>query len=389
MGIEIERKFLVSDQTIVDGLDGVAITQGYLVEDPARAIRVRRAGERAFLTIKGAPVGISRPEYEYEIPLRDGEAILATMSDGRRIEKTRYRLPDGEITWEIDVFGGANAGLVVAEVELADESQVVPAPAWLGPEVTSDPRYLNLNLARHPYGDWPAEDATPQARLPIDGLGDISLADLLHQGGCPLCRLRRDTSDRYLRALLWESVNDIGFRERLTRGRGFCRQHARAVLEADRAQSGGSLGAAILLASATRARLAELKRIPALRTRRTRGGIAEASVRPDCPICGHVAAAERMAVERLLTRLAEPEWLRAIASAELCLDDLLRMWSTATDSRNVHWPEVTAAQVATLEQLVARLDSFAHHSSHDRRQLLTDSERTAADDAAALLGGGV
>src|SRR5467141_5232390 len=113
MGIEIERKFLVSDQTIVDGLDGVAITQGYLVEDPARVIRVRRAGERAFLTIKGAPVGISRPEYEYEIPLFDGEAILATMSDGRRIEKTRYRLPDGEITWEIDVFGGASAGLVV------------------------------------------------------------------------------------------------------------------------------------------------------------------------------------------------------------------------------------------------------------------------------------
>lgn len=388
MGVEIERKFLVTDPRIVDGLDGVAMTQGYLLDDPARVIRVRRAGERAFVTIKGAPVGITRPEFEYEIPPVDAEAILATMSDGRRIEKTRYRLPDDEITWEIDVFGGSNAGLVVAEVELTDESQDVPEPAWLGTEVTGDARYLNVNLARHPYGDWPAEVAPPVARLPIEGLGDISLADLLHQDGCPICRLRRDSSDRYLRALLWEGVNDIGFRERLTAGRGFCRTHARAVLATDRAQSGGSLGAAILLASATRTRLGELKRLPASRTRRTRDTVRAALQPPDCPICGHVATAERMAVERLLARLAEPAWLEAIASAELCLNDLLRVWSTATDGRNERWPEVAAAQLTRIERVVTRLDSFAHHNSHDRRHLLTDSERAAADDAAAFLGGG-
>jgi adenylate cyclase len=388
VGLEIERKFLVADPTIVDGLDGVAISQAYLLDDPTCVIRIRRAGERAFVTIKGAAVGMSRPEFEYEIPLVDADTILATMGHGHQIEKTRYRLPDGEITWEIDVFGDANAGLVVAEVELMTESQVVPEPAWLGPEVTDDQRYLNVNLARHPYGDWPADDSPPASRLPIGDLGDIRLADLLDQAGCPLCRLRRDSSDRYLRALLWEGVNDIGFRERLTTGRGFCRKHAHAVLAADRAQSGGSLGAAILLVSAIRARVAELRRLPASRTRRARDAIRAASEAPDCPVCGHVAAAERMTVDRLLVRLADPAWREAMASADLCLDDLLRMWTAAIDDRNQQWPEVAAAQLARIEQLVSRLDSFAHHSSHDRRHLLTDSERGAGDEAAAFLGGG-
>jgi CYTH domain-containing protein len=387
VGLEIERKFLVADPTIVDALDGVAISQAYLLDDPACVIRVRRAGDRGFLTIKGAAVGITRPEYEYEIPLADAEAILVTMGPGRQVEKTRYRLPDGKITWEIDVFRGADAGLVVAEVELTDEKQVVSEPAWLGPEVTDDPRYLNVNLARHPFRDWSDDDSPAAARLPIDGLGDISLADLLGQAGCPLCRLRRDSTDRYLRALLWEGVNDISFRERLTTGRGFCRKHAHAVLAADRAQSGGSLGAAILLGSALRARLAELRRLPASRTRRARDVVRAASEAPDCPVCGHVAAAERMTVDRLLARLADPAWREAMASADLCLDDLLRMWTTAIDDRNQHWPEVAAAQLARIEQLVRRLDSFAHHSSHDRRHLLTESERGAGDEAAAFLGG--
>jgi adenylate cyclase len=388
VGLEIERKFLVADPTIVDGLDGVAISQAYLLDDPACVIRVRRAGDRGFVTIKGAAIGITRPEYEYEIPLVDADAILATMGPGRPVEKTRYRLPDDEITWEIDVFGGANAGLVVAEVELTDEKQVVSEAAWLGREVTDDPRYLNVNLARHPFRDWSDDDSKAASRLPIDGLGDISLADLLGQAGCPLCRLRRDSTDRYLRALLWEGVNDIRFRERLTTGRGFCREHAHAVLTTDRALSGGSLGAAILLGAAVRTRLAELRRLPASRTRRARDVVRAASEAPDCPVCGHVAAAERMTVDRLLVRLADPAWREAMASADLCLDDLLRLWTAAMDDRNQQWPEVAAAQLARIEQLVCRLDSFAHHSSHDRRHLLTDSERGAGDEAAAFLGGG-
>ncbi len=388
MGIEIERKFLVADPAVVDGLDGTGVTQAYLLDDPACVIRIRRAGDRAFVTIKGPTDRITRSEFEYEIPIVDADTILAAMNHGRQIEKTRYQVPDGEITWEIDVFGGADAGLVVAEVELTHENQVVPQPAWLGAEVTDDPRYLNVNLARHPYREWPADDPSPASRLPIVGLGDISLADLLGHAGCPLCRLRRDSSDRYLRALLWESVNDIGFRERLTAGRGFCRQHAHAALAADRAQSGSSLGAAILLMSVTRTRLAELERLPVSRTRRAREAVSSASRPPDCPVCGHVAEAERMTVERLLARLTDPAWRAAFATAELCLDDLLRMWSTATDRRVEQWPEVAAAQLARIERVVTRLDSFAYHSSHDRRHLQTDSERAAADEAAAFLGGG-
>jgi hypothetical protein len=230
--------------------------------------------------------------------------------------------------------------------------------------------------------------ASAGSPLPIEGLGDISLADLLGQPGCPLCRLRRDSSERYLRALLWEGVNDIGLRERLSAGRGFCRRHAHEVLAADRAQSGGSVGAAILLGAMARGRLVELRRLPTNRTRRTREAVRTASEPAACPVCEHVAAAERMAVDRLLARLSDASWREALSTSELCLDDLLRTWAAATDGRHANWPEVAAVQVQRIERLVERLDSFAHHSSHDRRHLLTETERTAADDAAAFLGGG-
>jgi hypothetical protein len=230
-------------------------------------------------------------------------------------------------------------------------------------------------------------DSSAGSPLPIEGIGDMGLADLLGQPGCPLCRLRRDSSDRYLRALLWEGVNDIGLRERLSAGRGFCRRHAHEALAADRAQSGGSLGAAILLGSMARGRLVELRRLPTNRTRRTREAVRTASQPPACPVCEHVATAERMAVERLLARLSDPRWREALAASELCLDDLLRTWAAATDGRHAGWPEVAAVQLQRIERLIERLDGFAHHSSHDRRHLLTETERTAADDAAALLGG--
>ena len=223
--------------------------------------------------------------------------------------------------------------------------------------------------------------------LPIEGLGDIGLADLLGQPGCPLCRLRRDSSDRYLRALLWEGVNDIGLRERLSAGRGFCRRHVHEALAADRAQSGGSVGASILLGSMARGRLVELRRLPTNRTRRTREAVRAASQPAACPVCEHMAAAARMAVDRLLARLTDARWREALAASELCLDDLLRTWAAATDGRHAHWPDVAAAQLQRVERLIERLDSFAHHSSHDRRHLLTETERAAADDAAALLGG--
>ena len=154
MGIEIERKFLVSS----DGWRQPASTQtrfsqGYLSRDPARTVRVRIAGERAFLTIKGATTGATRAEFEYEVPVTDAVQLLA-LSDGPVVEKIRHLCVFEGMTWEVDEFLGANAGLVVAEIELQDESQAFAKPAWLGEEVTGDARYVNANLAVNPFTRW-------------------------------------------------------------------------------------------------------------------------------------------------------------------------------------------------------------------------------------------
>lgn len=152
MGVEIERKFLVQGEPW-QGVPGVAYRQGYLNRDKARTVRVRIAGEAAFLTIKGQSVGATRAEFEYPIPGDDAKALLA-LCDGSLIEKTRYLLDHAGTRWELDVFAGDNAGLVVAEVELESEDQVFARPDWLGEEVTQDVRYFNSNLAQHPYSRW-------------------------------------------------------------------------------------------------------------------------------------------------------------------------------------------------------------------------------------------
>ena len=154
MGIEIERKFLVtSDAWRAAATVQTRFSQGYLSRDPARTVRVRIAGDAAFLTIKGATRGATRAEFEYEVPLADAQALLA-LCDGPVIEKIRHLCPFDEMTWEVDEFLGANAGLVVAEIELADEGQVFGRPGWLGAEVTADGRYVNANLAVNPFTRW-------------------------------------------------------------------------------------------------------------------------------------------------------------------------------------------------------------------------------------------
>ncbi len=155
MGIEIERKFLVNSNAWQKQADaGTSMQQGYLSSSLQSSVRIRVAGERAFLNIKSATTLIRRLEYDYPIPLDDAREILEQVCQGRLLEKTRYRLPAGRHTWEIDVFSGANQGLVVAEIELADENEAFPHPDWLGEEVSDDPRYLNMNLVEHPYNTW-------------------------------------------------------------------------------------------------------------------------------------------------------------------------------------------------------------------------------------------
>jgi adenylate cyclase len=156
MGIEIERKFLVRDLSAVSGLTGIRMRQGYLSVDPERTVRVRLAGPRAYMAIKGAPSssGASRAEYEYEVPACDAEELLDRLALRPLIEKTRYRVCVGRLVWEIDVFTGENEGLIVAEVELPSEVTAVVLPDWVGEEVTGDDRYYNASLVSHPYRDW-------------------------------------------------------------------------------------------------------------------------------------------------------------------------------------------------------------------------------------------
>jgi adenylate cyclase len=154
MGIEIERKFLVTSDAWRDASPiGVRMSQGYLSRQPGRTVRVRLAGEKAWLTIKGAAEGISRVEFEYPIPPVDAVGLLELCELGV-IDKTRFEIPFGDHLWEVDVFHGENDGLVVAEVELADAAETPLLPPWVGQEVSDDRRYANSSLTERPFRRW-------------------------------------------------------------------------------------------------------------------------------------------------------------------------------------------------------------------------------------------
>jgi adenylate cyclase len=154
MGREIERKFLVAGDGWRDAADeGTVFKQGYLQSAPGRTVRVRLAGDRAWLTVKGRSDGAARAEFEYAIPPADAEQLLE-LCEPTVIDKTRYRVSHAGHVWEVDVFAGANAPLVVAEVELERVDAPVALPAWLGDEVTDDHRYQNSQLSRRPYASW-------------------------------------------------------------------------------------------------------------------------------------------------------------------------------------------------------------------------------------------
>jgi len=156
-GKEIERKFLVSGDAWRKGAQGTFYRQGYLVASDARAVRVRVAGEKAYLTIKGRKTGLSCPEYEYPMAVAEAKDVLERICLRPFIEKVRYVLDFKGMNWEIDEFTGENEGLVLAEVELAQEHQMIELPAWVGREVSLDPKYWNVNLMKHPYCRWSPE----------------------------------------------------------------------------------------------------------------------------------------------------------------------------------------------------------------------------------------
>ncbi|MFD1251746.1 CYTH domain protein [Devosia equisanguinis] len=151
MGVEIERKFLVLGDSWREAVIGSsAMRQGYLSTSAKATVRIRIVDDaRAFLTLKGPTSGISRAEFEYEVPLDEGRAML-DMARPHVVEKRRHIVPHAGLTWEVDVFEGAHAGLVMAEVELVSADQAVALPDWAGPEVSHDDRYANASLSRNP-----------------------------------------------------------------------------------------------------------------------------------------------------------------------------------------------------------------------------------------------
>lgn len=147
MALEIERKFLATPAVVPLCRSGILLVQGYLYTDARNTLRVRRSGDRAFLTWKGPKSGATREEVECELPLQMGEELLADVPPNERIEKMRYRVEHAGAVWDVDVFKGSLDGLILAEIEMAHEDELVVLPFWLGREVTSDQRYRNSRLA--------------------------------------------------------------------------------------------------------------------------------------------------------------------------------------------------------------------------------------------------
>ncbi|MCL7750932.1 CYTH domain-containing protein [Guyparkeria hydrothermalis] len=155
MAKEIERKFLLTDEAWRNQIErSERMVQGYLNDQGPVSVRARIAGDRAWLNIKSRTLGISRDEFEYEIPLADAERMLDHLTTGPVIDKTRHFVTYGEHLWEIDEFHGENDGLIVAEVELDHVDQPFARPAWLGEEVSHDARYYNVSLVKNPYSQW-------------------------------------------------------------------------------------------------------------------------------------------------------------------------------------------------------------------------------------------
>ena len=243
----------------------------------------------------------------------------------------------------------------------------------LGPHVSSTPGRDDGSAA---------SDATaPQAR----DLVDVRLLEAMRLGGCPICAVRARSERATLDAIINERVLDIGFRAELERSQGFCRRHVAELLPTDRRETGGMLGSSMLLSAVIDRRTTDLDAAIGSRGRGLRARLKRARERPPCIACSQGATAVETALVRLSERADDAAWGAALTVAPLCLDDFLALWATAGSDPG--FEPVAQAQLARFADLRRRLDGFAQHSSHDRYHLLTDEERSAADEATRALGG--
>jgi adenylate cyclase len=154
MAQEIERKYLLKEDSWRNLAEGTVYCQGYIATQDKTTVRVRIVGQQGYLTIKGPSIAYSRLEFEYPIPVQDAQEMLNTLCQRPFIEKIRYKIAWGGLIWEIDEFQGLNQGLILAEVELTHSDQDILLPPWIGEEVSHDPRYFNSYLVKHPFSQW-------------------------------------------------------------------------------------------------------------------------------------------------------------------------------------------------------------------------------------------
>lgn len=155
MPVEIERKFLLKNASWRQHIQQTTrIRQAYLGTLAKASVRVRVEGDNANINIKSADLSMRRMEYEYAIPLTEAHEMLDQLCEQPQIDKQRHLVKHGQHLWEIDEFFGDNAGLIVAEIELAAEDEVFELPDWAGADVTEDGRYYNVNLVQHPFKNW-------------------------------------------------------------------------------------------------------------------------------------------------------------------------------------------------------------------------------------------
>lgn len=213
---------------------------------------------------------------------------------------------------------------------------------------------------------------------------DVRLLDAMDRGGCTVCAARGRSERAALDTVIAERVLDIGFRAGLERDHAFCRRHAAGLIEADRRAS-GILGSSILYAAMLERRLAALRDAVGRRGRERRSRLESARRRPPCDVCQQGAWAMETAVARLIERAVDPAWSVRLRAIPFCLDHLGSLISAAGDDASFR--PILDAQFALLDDLHRRLEGYAYHSAQDRRHLLTDGERAAADEAASLFGG--
>lgn len=229
----------------------------------------------------------------------------------------------------------------------------------------------------------PGTEGLPD-RLPARDLVDVRLAAAIEAGGCAICHVRARAECGMLDTTVAERVLDLGFRAGLERDHAFCRRHVAALLVADRRAS-GILGSSILFGAMIERRVGALRSALGARGRRRRSQLAAARDRPDCLVCDQGARAVETAVDRLVERCADPAWAVVARDIRFCLNDLVLVLIAGGDGPAM--AAVADAQIRRLDGLQARLEGYAHHSAQDRRHLLTEGERSAADEAARVLGG--